>query len=303
VKPRAVHRAAALLAIAAVSSLWAETEAPSRDALVFEQKLGSGKEDIYWVAAAGGPERQLTDDPATDILPRFMPDARSVVFSSDRSGTRQLWEVALEGGKARRIRETAAEEWQADPSPDGKSVAFLSDFQGPMSLFILDRATGKTSLVVRHGDSVQLGNPNWSPDGGRIVFSSNKGFTGHHVYVVDVARGEEQRASGFIAGACEPRFSRDGKRVAMVSRSHFTRTRSQIVERNLATGDERVLVDWPALNYDPVYSPDGSEIAFASTLAGHNAIYRVRLSDGKSWRVTFGPGAARHPDYAPRVAR
>ena len=25
----------------------------------------------------------------------------------------------------------------------------------------------------------------------------------------------------------------------------------------------------------------------------------VRLADGKSWRVTFGPGAARSPEYKP----
>jgi Tol biopolymer transport system component len=296
--------AAGFLVMASAVGLWAETEAPSRDALVFEQKLGSGKEDIYWVAAVGGPERQLTDDPATDILPRFTRDGQSVVFSSDRSGTRQLWEVAAAGGAARRIRENVAEEWQADPAPDGRSLAFLSDFEGPMSLYILDRPTGKTRLVVRHGEGTILGNPNFSPDGGRIVFSSNKSLTGHHVYVVDVATGTEERASGYLSGACEPRFSRDGKRVVMVNRSHITRTRSQIVERDLASGDERVLVDWPALNYDPVYSPDGTEIAFASTLAdGRNAIYRLRLVDGKSWRVTFGPGAARHPDYAPRTAR
>ena len=49
-------------------------------------------------------------------------------------------------------------------------------------------------------------------------------------------------------------------------------------------------MDWPALNYDPVYSPDGSELAFASNITGDYAIYRQRLADGKSWRVTHGPG-------------
>ena len=64
-----------------------------------------------------------------------------------------------------------------------------------------------------------------------------------------------------------------------------------------------MLVDWPALNYDPVYSPDGSEVAFTSNITGDWVVYRQRLADGKSWRVTFGPGAARSPDYAPAIAR
>ncbi len=59
-------------------------------------------------------------------------------------------------------------------------------------------------------------------------------------------------------------------------------------------------MDWPALNYDPVYSPDGTEIAFASNITGDGCIYRQRLSDRQSWRVTFGKGGARAPDYRPR---
>jgi Tol biopolymer transport system component len=72
------------------------------------------------------------------------------------------------------------------------------------------------------------------------------------------------------------------------------------VEHDLATGKERVLVGWPALNYDPVYGPDGSELAFASNITGDWAVYRQRIADGRSWRVTHGAGPARYPDYRPR---
>jgi Tol biopolymer transport system component len=86
-----------------------------------------------------------------------------------------------------------------------------------------------------------------------------------------------------------------------VRRRHLTRERSQIVEVSLDSQAEKVLVDWPALNYDPAYSPGGGELAFVSTIGGGEfAVYRLRLSDGKSWRVSFGSGVARHPDYQPR---
>ncbi len=61
-------------------------------------------------------------------------------------------------------------------------------------------------------------------------------------------------------------------------------------------------MDWPALNYDPTYSADGSEIAFASNITGEYAIYRQRLADGQSWRVTFGKGSARYPGLPARRA-
>ena len=93
----------------------------------------------------------------------------------------------------------------------------------------------------------------------------------------------------------------DGLAIAYVRRQRRTRDRSWIVEQQVDGGAEKMLVDWPALNYDPVYSLDGTELAFASDVAGGYAVYRLRLSDGKSWRLTFGDGAARHPDYQPQV--
>ena len=151
--------------------------------------------------------------------------------------------------------------------------------------------------LVRHGDHPIFGNPHWSPDSRFITYSSNWRI-GHQIYVVEVATGKERRISGLTGGGCEPRFSRDGRKVVYVSRRHLGET-SRLVEHDLATGEERALVSWPALNYDPAFSPDGTELAFASNITGEYAIYRQRLSDGQAWRVTFGPGPARYPDYRP----
>lgn len=161
----------------------------------------------------------------------------------------------------------------------------------------MDFTTGDLRELVRHGRKSIFGNPSWSPDGRQITFSSNWRI-GHQIYVVDVASGEARRISPMTSGGCEPRFTRDGRRVCYVSRGHLRRT-SRLVAHDLETGEEEVLVDWPAMSYDPAFSPDGSEIAFASDMSGEFAIYRQRLSDGKAWRVTHGPGAARYPDYRP----
>jgi len=266
--------------------------------LAFERDL-EGNLDIWLVPVRGGVERRLTSEAAKDALPAWTPGGRSVVFSSDRTGTWQLFEVAAEGGQARRVRTSPRAESQADVSPDGR-LAFLTESDRRMALWIADRRSGQARELLRHSGSDILGNPHWSPDGARLVVSSNWESKGHKIYVVDIATGRERRVSPDGWGGCEPRFAPDGGRVVYVRRRRETRERSAIVECDLATGRDRTVVDWPGLNYDPAFSPDGSEIAFASTVDGAFAIYRLRLADGKSWRVTFGPGAARHPTYAPR---
>ncbi len=266
--------------------------------LVFEREIQKDtNNDLFVVAATGGVERRLTDGPAIEGLAALDRGWSAVVFSSDQTGNFQLWEVDAEGGRPRRLRTSTAREFQADPSPDGRSIAFLTNLDGPERLVLLDRVTGALRELVRHGSDPIFGNPHWSPDGRFITYSSNWRL-GHQIYVVEVATGAERRISGVTTGGCEPRFSRDGRKVVYVSRGHMRPT-SRLIEHDLASGEERALVSWPALNYDPVYSPDGTELAFASDITGEYAIYRQRLSDGQAWRVTFGTGAARSPDYRP----
>jgi TolB protein len=274
----------------------AASSRPAAD-LVYSRVLGVGKRALCVLPAGGGPERRLTDGSSDDGLPRWTPDGRSVTFSSNRSGNWQLWQVPAEGGSPRRLRTNTCTESQADLSPDGKTLAFLSDCGGPQSLWLMSLADGVERLLVRHGRRTVFGNPQWNRDGRRIVFSSNHQF-GHQIYVVDVASGDEQRLSGLLSGGCEPRFSPDGRRAVHVSRGHHRPT-SRLIETDLASGAEKTLVDWPALNYGPVFSPDGRELAFASNLTGEYHVYRLRLSDGKTYRVLDSPGDTREPDYRP----
>lgn len=270
--------------------------------LVFERQREAGRNaprDVCVIPAAGGDERCLASGPSDDAWPRFFEGGARVLFSSNRGGSWQLWEVPVAGGEPRLSRPSRAREWQADVSPDGSRLALLSDAPGRDSLRLVTRAAGAERELLRQGPRTVMGNPDFSPDGRSLVFSSNGSHLGHHVYLWQEGAKEPRRLSSLAWGGCSPRFSADGARVLYVVRSRH-KTTSTIVEHDLATGRERTLVDWPALNYDPAPSPDGSEIAFASTLTGTFQVYRLRLSDGKSWRVTYAPGAARMPDYAPR---
>lgn len=266
--------------------------------LVYDLDLkGDDNAELFLVSSASSEPRQLTDAPGYDGMPRYTPDGERIIFSSERTGHWQLFDIPAEGGEARRLRTNDATEYQADPSPDGKTLAFLTDLDGPERLVTMDFPESPLLELVRHKKRTIFGNPSWSPDGSQIAFSSNWRI-GHQIYVVDVKTKEARRISALASGGCEPRFMPDG-RVCYVNRGHMGGSRSTLVAVDLETGNEEVIVDWPALNYDPAFNAAGTEIAFASNITGNYAIYRQRLSDGKAWRVTFGEGDARYPDYRP----
>lgn len=256
-----------------------------------------GARSLFVVPVEGGEPVRLTNHPASDGMPRWSRDGQAVIFASNRSGEWQLWSAPVDGRPPTRLRENDYREWQADESPDGRHLVFLSNKEGPEFLWVQDRQTGELRSLARHGKRSILGNPHFSPDGRQIVFSSNW-KVGHQIHVVNVATGEARRISP--VGGCEPRFSPDGARIVYVHRRpQGNKDVSRIVEHDLATAEENVLVDWPALNYDPVYSPDGTEIAFASTITGAWEIYRQNLETGQAHRLTFAGQDARYPDYRP----
>lgn len=67
---------------------------PNRPFIVFHaREAGAEHSDIYWVRADGGqpPEKIIASD-ASDIHPRFSPDGRFILFSSNRTGN---WDVFI----------------------------------------------------------------------------------------------------------------------------------------------------------------------------------------------------------------
>jgi TolB protein len=164
-----------LVGAAVVALSWSRPEAATAPAgleLVYEHTI-DGNQDLYVIPAAGGTPRRLTTHPGIDALPRWSRDGREVFCTSARSGNWPIDRVPAPGGAAVRVRTNAHREWQVDPSPDGRSIAVLSNAQGPEYHYTMELATGAERILAKHGRRTGLGNPHWSADGRRIVFSTN----------------------------------------------------------------------------------------------------------------------------------
>lgn len=64
-------------------------------------------------------------------------------------------------------------------------------------------------------------------------------------------------------------------------------------------GDARRLTATPGVEYDPYFSPDGSKIAFSSTVAGNTDVYVVATAGGDAKRLTYHPGVDRVRGWSP----
>ncbi|MDF2049550.1 hypothetical protein [Arthrobacter sp. Cr_A7] len=145
----------------------------------------------------------------------------------------------------------------------------------------------------------------WAPDGNRIAFDFIDD-TGVHIATID-PDGQHRTAVTSAAGVQEsPQWSPDGQSIAYngfpfpVDEANFA---ISIWVMGADGSDPRQLTDG-ALDVEPVFSPDGTRIAFGRIFGDSpdgqlEAIYVIN-SDGTGLRKVLAPRAGlEHPDWSP----
>jgi serine/threonine protein kinase/WD40 repeat protein len=106
-----------------------------------------GANDIYIIGLDGGSPRQLTDDPAQDMMPEFSRDGRTLYFTSSRGGSFGIWKMPVSGGVA--IRMTGDGGMGPRESPDGKFIYYGIGSPGKSgSIFRIPAAGGPAVKVL-----------------------------------------------------------------------------------------------------------------------------------------------------------
>ena len=139
--------------------------------------------------------------------------------------------------------------------------------------------------------------PDWSPDGATIAFTSSRGGS-QGIYVMNADGSGQRRLSG-DATESEPAWSPDGSRIAFTRREGET---ADIWLMDAAGGNTVRVTDDPAADSEPTWSPDGARIAFIRAHADGSSHLYVMNADGSGVeRLTSeaGWGARWSPQWSP----
>lgn len=182
-----------------------------RRTLLSRARNGIGTYDVWLLDLARGVETAVTSDLDSEFAPIWLPDGKSILYSSVREASPRLFRRDLATGQEKPLLPERGFQEAADVTRDGLTLAFAERLSGkafemftmPLSGTAPPQEFGSTAF-----NSERL---RFSPDGRAVAFLSTESGSAE-VYVAPFGSpGEHIRVSP--GGAREMRWTRDGKEI------------------------------------------------------------------------------------------
>jgi Tol biopolymer transport system component len=240
--------------------------------------------DIYAANADGTNIRRLSTVSGFATWLRFSPDGNRIRFTliDTKNNSVSIWEINADGSNLHPLlhgwhspigADAASGTW----SPDGRYYFFVSSASGVPCVWVLPEHPGlfhtSRAVPVQLTTGPMFFGPFIPSLDGKKLLADGWLLRGELVRYNKTSRQFEQFFSDTSITDLE--FSRDGQRVAYVTWPEHTLWRSRI------DGSERLqLTSAPVTPSQPRWSPDGSQIAYVDTQAGHPYKLFVMSADG-----------------------
>jgi TolB protein len=144
-----------------------------RDTLFYSSyKLGSPQ--VYSHHLPSGARRALTRFSGSNISPAVSPDGSKVAMILSKSGNPELYVCDADGNNFKQLTTTREAESSPCWSPDSRTICYVSREDGPSRLYTVSASGGGKRRIVTAGVPSAY-EPDWSPDGKWIIFTTLMG--------------------------------------------------------------------------------------------------------------------------------
>src|SRR5687768_10741566 len=199
--------------------------------------------DIYTARPDGSDLRRLTSYGVYTAEAVVSPDGRRVVFTSLKDGDLDIYTMNVDGTDVRRLTTTPGYDGGPWWSPDGTKIVYRAWHYAPddtaglrayrellaqrlvrpnrMELFVMNADGSDQRQITRLGGA-NFG-PSWTPDGRRIIFSSNHvnpRSRNFDLFLVDLDGASLEQVTTHEEFDGFPMFSRDGRHLVWASNRH-----------------------------------------------------------------------------------
>jgi TolB protein len=172
-------------------------------------------------------------------------------------------------------------------------IAFVGEEKAEKDIYVLDWDGHRSRRLGLKGSL--LLSPHWSPDGSKIIYSSQQGRQ-WGIYLLDFLRMTEKRL--FVSTG----INMAGDFFPKGSEFVFSSSKGGTPDLYLFSVDDnstKKITSTYGIEVSPAVSPDGNYIAFVSDRGGSPQIYSMRADGSEVKRVTFKGSYNTSPNWSP----
>lgn len=263
------------------------TPSPDGRWIAFVRFTSYDSADIYLIPSVGGKERRLTSEHMDIQGLAWMPGSRQLLFSSNRTGMYALWTLDIDGGALTPVATGGEAAIQPSVSQNGKVIVY-ADASFPSRVI---KASRNGSGVFE--ETAQVLSPNsqnnsaqFSPDGTRIVFASNRSGTWELWTALADGSNQAQLTEFDASLVGSPRWSPDGRSIVFAARQGAHAAISIVSAEG---GKPKILSSKEFEDKRPGWSPDGRWVYFTSDRGGSMQLWKTSPAGGTAILVSAQP--------------
>lgn len=244
--------------------------------------------------------RQLVLGPGNNSAPSWSPDGSQIAFSSDRDGQKEIYLISSDGKELLRITDNQVDDENPSWSSDGKRVLYneITGDDENSNIFSAEVSDPQPKQITNFPGKNTI--PRMSPDGSKIMFSTNRFWPGWDVCVIPSKGGSEHCLLKGPESYHRAAYSPTGKSISFSSGSatDFNVGIFQFSDESI-----HMITDSPGREYDVAWAPNENYIAFTADRgkADHFDMYLKDLKSEQSSSIALlsSPYSIRYLSWTP----